>query len=84
MLPRQSRVSPEQSQTGCSRLVGVGVGVADPSGVAVGGGVGVMVGVEVATGVIVGETRGSVTGALSTTAPEIHMPLTSRYQVPSV
>ena len=44
-------MSAEQSQTGLSRLVGVGVGVAEPTGVAVGDGVGVMVGVLVGIGV---------------------------------
>ena len=84
MLPRQSRLSDEQSQTAASRPVGVGVGVADVCGVAVGSGVGVVVGVADGTNVGVGKTNGKAKGALSTTSPGIQTPLASRYQVPSV
>ncbi len=84
MLPRQSRLSDEQSQTASSRLVGIGVGVADVWGVSVGSGVGVIVGVADGTGVGVGKTSGKAKGALSTASPEIQTPLASRYHVPSV
>ena len=84
MLPRQSYVSPEQSQTGCSRLVGVGVGVSAATGVSVGNGVGVVVGVGDGVKVGVGKTSGSERGALSTASPGIQNPFASKYQVPSV
>lgn len=77
-------MSDEQSQTRASRLVGIGVGVAEVCGVSVGSGVGVIVGVADGTGVGVGKTNGKVKGALSTASPGIQTPLASRYHVPSV
>lgn len=62
----------------------MGVGVGEPTRVAVGNGVGVMVGVLVGIGVEVGKTNGNNDGALSTAAPGNHSPLASKYQVPSV
>lgn len=84
MLPKQSSVSAEQSQTASSRLVGVGVGVIVLTGVSVAVGVGVMVGVADGKGVGVGKTSGICKGALSITAPGSQRPFTSRYHVPSV